>query len=126
MRNFLLSFLIILATVFFALGIILPVIRFTTVYVWTNEHSIATIIWALYESNEYFLCAVVFAVSIFFPVPEAVLPADARHLARPVARVPPPLDLDHGMARPLLDDRRHGAGADDLLRELVGLHGGAS
>lgn len=67
MRNFLLSFLIILATVFFALGIILPVIRFTTIYVWTNEHSIATIIWALYESNEYFLCAVVFAVSIFFP-----------------------------------------------------------
>jgi paraquat-inducible protein A len=67
MRNFLLSFLIILATVFFALGIILPVIRFTTVYVWTNEHSIATIILALYESNEYFLCAVVFAVSIFFP-----------------------------------------------------------
>ena len=67
MRNFLLSFLIILATVFFALGIILPVIRFTTVYVWTNEHSIATIIYALYESDEYFLCAVVFAVSIFFP-----------------------------------------------------------
>ena len=66
-RNFLLSFLIILATVFFALGVILPVIRFTTIYVWTKEHSIATIIWALYESNEYFLCAVVFAVSIFFP-----------------------------------------------------------
>jgi len=66
-RNFFLSFLIILATVFFALGVILPVIRFTTVYVWTNEHSIATIIWALYENNEYFLCAVIFAVSIFFP-----------------------------------------------------------
>jgi len=66
-RNVLLSFLIILATVFFALGIILPVIRFTTVYVWTAEHSILTIIYALYESNEYFLCAVVFAVSIFFP-----------------------------------------------------------
>ncbi len=66
-RNVLLSFLIIIATVFFALGIILPVIRFTTVYVWTNEHSIATIIYALYDSNEYFLCTVVFAVSIFFP-----------------------------------------------------------
>jgi len=66
-RNFFLSFLIILATVFFALGVILPVIRFTTVFVWTNEHSIATIIWALYENSEYFLCAVVFAVSIFFP-----------------------------------------------------------
>ena len=56
----LLSFLIILATVFFALGVILPSIRFTTVYVWTAEHSIATIIWALYGSSEYFLCAVVF------------------------------------------------------------------
>lgn len=66
-RNFVLSFFIIIATVFFALGIILPVIRFTTVYVWTNEHSIATIIWALYENKEFFLCAVVFAVSVFFP-----------------------------------------------------------
>ncbi len=66
-RNFVLSFLIIVATVFFALGIILPVIRFTTVFVWSNQHSIATIIWALYENEEFFLCGVVFAVSIFFP-----------------------------------------------------------
>ncbi|PPC86177.1 MAG: paraquat-inducible protein A [Hyphomicrobium sp.] len=66
-RNFALSFLIIVATVFFALGIILPTIRFTTVYVWTNEHSILTIIYALFENNELFLCAVVFAVSVFFP-----------------------------------------------------------
>jgi paraquat-inducible protein A len=66
-RNFVLSFLIILATVFFALGVILPVIRFTTVYVWSNEHSIATIIWALFENQEYFLCTVLFLFSIFFP-----------------------------------------------------------
>jgi paraquat-inducible protein A len=66
-RNFALSFLIILATVFFALGLILPTIRFTTVYVWTNEHSILTIMYALFENQEYFLCAVVFAVSVFFP-----------------------------------------------------------
>jgi paraquat-inducible protein A len=66
-RNFVLSFLIIIGTVFFALGIILPVIRFTTIYVWTNEHSIATIIYALYQNEEFFLCGVVFAVSIFFP-----------------------------------------------------------
>lgn len=65
--NFFLSFLIILATVFFALGIILPVIRFTTVYVWTNEHSIATIIYALYQNEEHFLTVVLFAFSIFFP-----------------------------------------------------------
>lgn len=66
-RNFVLSFLIILATVFFALGIILPVIRFTTVYVWTNEHSIATIIYALYQNEEYFLTTVLFLFSILFP-----------------------------------------------------------
>lgn len=66
-RNFTLSFLIILATVFFALGIIMPTIRFTTVYVWTNEHSILTIMYALFETQEYFLCGVLFAVSIFFP-----------------------------------------------------------
>ncbi len=66
-RNFVLSFLIILATVFFALGIILPVIRFTTVYVWTKEHSIATIIWALFENEELFLSVVLFLFSIFFP-----------------------------------------------------------
>ncbi|MFA5958855.1 paraquat-inducible protein A [Hyphomicrobium sp.] len=66
-HNFALSFLIILATVFFALGIILPSIRFTTVYVWTNEHSILSIMYALSENQEYFLGAVVFAVSVFFP-----------------------------------------------------------
>ena len=66
-RNFALSFLIILATVFFALGIILPSIQFTTVYVWTNEHSILSIMYALSENQEYFLGAVVFAVSVFFP-----------------------------------------------------------
>lgn len=66
-RNFVLSFLIIVATVSFALGIFMPVIRFTTVFVWTNQHSILTIIWALYENQELFLCGVVFAVSVFFP-----------------------------------------------------------
>ncbi len=66
-RNFVLSFFIILATVFFALGVILPVIRFTTVYVWSNEHSIFTIIWALYTNEEFFLCAVLFTFSFLFP-----------------------------------------------------------
>ncbi len=67
LRNFVLSFFIILATVFFVLGVILPVVRFTTVFVWKNEHSIATIIWALYTNKEYFLCAVLFVFSILFP-----------------------------------------------------------
>ena len=67
LRNVVLSLLIILATVFFALGVTLPVIRFTTVYVWTNEHSIATIIYALYQDKEFFLCGVIFAFSVLFP-----------------------------------------------------------
>jgi paraquat-inducible protein A len=66
-RNFVLSLLIICATVFFVLGIILPVIKFTTVYVWTNTHSIATIIYALFENEEYFLTVVLFLFSILFP-----------------------------------------------------------
>ncbi|MBU2533276.1 MAG: paraquat-inducible protein A, partial [Alphaproteobacteria bacterium] len=67
LRNVILSLLIILATVFFALGVTMPVIKFTTVYVWTNEHSIATIIYALYKDNELFLCAVIAAFSVVFP-----------------------------------------------------------
>jgi len=67
LRNFAFSFMIILATVFFALGVMLPAIRFTTVYVWTNQHSVATIIWALYRDEEFFLCFVIFMFSIFFP-----------------------------------------------------------
>lgn len=67
LRNFAFSFLIILATVFFALGVMLPAIRFTTVYVWTNQHSVATIIWALWQNEEFFLCFVIFMFSIFFP-----------------------------------------------------------
>lgn len=66
-RNFVLSFLIIVATVFFALGVILPTIRFTTIYVWSNEHSIATIIYALFETDEYFLGTVLLLFSIVFP-----------------------------------------------------------
>jgi len=67
LRNFVLSFFIIVATVLFVLGVIQPVIRFTTVFVWTDEHSIATIIWALYQNDELFLCAVLFIFSMLFP-----------------------------------------------------------
>ena len=66
-RNFLLALFILVAAICFALGIILPSIRFTTIYVWTNEHSIATIIWALYHNEEWFLCAVICVFSVVFP-----------------------------------------------------------
>lgn len=67
LRNFLLALFILTASICFALGIILPSIRFTTVYVWTNEHSIGSIIWALYASHEYFLCGVIAMFSVVFP-----------------------------------------------------------
>ncbi len=67
LRNFLLALFILTASICFALGIILPSIRFTTIYVWTNEHSIATIIWALYYNQELFLCAVIAVFSVVFP-----------------------------------------------------------
>jgi paraquat-inducible protein A len=65
--NFFLSFIIIAATVCFALGIILPAIRFTTVWVWSQEHSILSIILALYKEGEVFLCFVLALFSIVFP-----------------------------------------------------------
>jgi len=67
LRNFMLALFILVASICFALGVILPSIRFTTVYVWKNEHSIASIIWALYATREYFLCAVLAVFSVIFP-----------------------------------------------------------
>jgi paraquat-inducible protein A len=66
-RNFLLALFILVAAILFALGVILPSIRFTTIYVWTNEHSIATILWALYRNEEWFLCSVIGIFSVVFP-----------------------------------------------------------
>jgi paraquat-inducible protein A len=66
-RNFLLALFILSAAICFALGVILPSIRFTTIYVWTNEHSIGTIIWALYHNEEWFLCTVITVFSVLFP-----------------------------------------------------------
>lgn len=67
LRNFMLALFILVASICFALGVILPSIRFTTIYVWKNEHSIASIIWALYRTNEYFLCTVLVVFSVLFP-----------------------------------------------------------
>jgi paraquat-inducible protein A len=67
LRNFMLALFILVASICFVLGVVLPSIRFTTVYVWKNEHSIASIIWALYVTREYFLCTVLMVFSVLFP-----------------------------------------------------------
>lgn len=119
LRNFALSFLIILATVF-VLGIIMPTIRFTTVYVWTNEHSILTIIYALFENNEMFLCAVVFAVSVFFPFLKLfyLLTLITSHEMSADFRKKSIATMEWLGRYSMTDD---GARLDDLLRQFVGL-----
>ncbi|MEM7778245.1 MAG: paraquat-inducible protein A [Pseudomonadota bacterium] len=55
------------ATACFILGLTLPVISFTTAYVWTSDHSILSIIEALYQSGEVFLCLILLITSVVFP-----------------------------------------------------------
>ncbi len=56
------------ATGSFILGITMPVISFTTAYVWTSDHSILSIIYALYESGELFLFVILLVTSVVFPL----------------------------------------------------------
>ena len=55
------------AAVCLVLGITLPVIKLTYFYIWTNEHSIVSVISALYTDKEYFLAAIILIFSIVFP-----------------------------------------------------------
>jgi len=67
MRSLAFNLLLIVATVCFALGAMLPAIRFTSLYAGSNQHSVASIIWALYARDEYFPCFVLFTLSILLP-----------------------------------------------------------
>ena len=56
-----------LAAVLLALGAMLPAIRFTGSYAGTSQHSIVTVIWALYTRGEFFLCSVIFTLALLLP-----------------------------------------------------------
>lgn len=66
-RSFLLGLIIILAGISLFLGIILPVLKLTKLYVWSDVHSIASVILALFQSGEFFLAAILAIFSILFP-----------------------------------------------------------
>ena len=66
-RRFLLALTLLAAAICLVLGLVLPVIRLTKLYVWTNEHSMASIIWALYRDGEYLLSFVIMMFSIILP-----------------------------------------------------------
>jgi len=66
-RRFLLNLTILAAAVCLVLGLVLPVVKLSRLYVWTDEHSMASVIWALYSKDELFLAAVIAVFSILIP-----------------------------------------------------------
>ena len=66
-RSFLLGLLIIAATVCLVLGLTLPIIRLTRFYVWTDVHSLVSVVRELYLANEIILASIVCIFSIVFP-----------------------------------------------------------
>lgn len=86
-RAFLVMVLVIAAAGSLILGLTLPVVKFTHLYFWTDTHSLASIIAALYRAGELFLAGVIVLFSIVFPVFKLVYIAAAGTLANsPAAR----------------------------------------
>ena len=67
-RRFILSLLILAAALCLGLGLTLPVVKLTKLYVWTDEHSMVSIIWALFKDDELLLAAIVGLFSVVFPI----------------------------------------------------------
>lgn len=66
-RSFLLGVLIVAASVCLVLGLTLPIVRLTRFYVWTDVHSMISIVIALYNAHEMFLAGVICLFSVVFP-----------------------------------------------------------
>jgi paraquat-inducible protein A len=57
----------VLAAALLALGVMLPAIRLPGGYAGTDQHSLATLIWALYGQQERFACAVIAVLAVLLP-----------------------------------------------------------
>jgi paraquat-inducible protein A len=66
-RSFLLGLLIVGATVCLVLGLTLPIMRLTRFYIWTDVHSLVSIVRELYVSGEVFLAIIICVFSVIFP-----------------------------------------------------------
>jgi paraquat-inducible protein A len=66
-RSFLLGLMIVAATVCLVLGLTLPIVRLTRFYIWTDVHSLISVVSELYASGEIFLAAVICIFSVIFP-----------------------------------------------------------
>ena len=123
LKNFLLALFILTAAICFALGVILDPLHdglCVDERAFDREHHLRALSHAggFPGGGDHRLLG-------RLPVPEAAVPADALPLAEPFGGLSPEIPFDHGMARPLFHDRRHGAGAHDFLYELVRLYRGA-
>jgi paraquat-inducible protein A len=66
-RSFLLGLMIVGATVCLVLGLTLPIMRLTRFYIWTDVHSLVSIVRELTFSGEIFLAAIICIFSVIFP-----------------------------------------------------------
>ncbi|MEJ2118348.1 MAG: paraquat-inducible protein A [Alphaproteobacteria bacterium] len=67
-RFLLLSLLLVGASVCLALGLTMPILRLTRFYIWTDVHSLISIVGELYLRDEVFLAVVIMLFSIVFPI----------------------------------------------------------
>ncbi len=66
-RRFFLGLLTLAAAATLVLGVTQPAIQLTKLYLWTDQHSILSAIYALYFDNEYFLAGLIFLFSVVIP-----------------------------------------------------------
>ena len=66
-RRFFLGLLTLAAVATLVLGVTQPAIQLTKLYLWTDQHSILSAIYALYLDNEYFLAGLIFLFSVVIP-----------------------------------------------------------
>jgi len=67
-RKFLLSLTIMAATVCLVLGVTMPIVKLDQFYVLSDQHSLISIVQALYQDDEIFLSAIIVIFSILIPV----------------------------------------------------------
>ncbi|WP_300532195.1 paraquat-inducible protein A [Maricaulis sp.] len=71
-RGQLTSALLLLTSLLFVLGLLLPAVETTHVWLWRGEHSIAGFGLALLEADEYALAAIVWVFSLIFPATKLI------------------------------------------------------
>lgn len=67
-RSIFLEMLIAGAALALLLGLTLPVVRLTWLYVFSNSHSIISVIWVLYMDKEWLLAGILVVFSLLFPI----------------------------------------------------------